>query len=133
MKRHEQDQLLNEILAGEEVSDFRRASLDQTLDAMRRGQRRRQAGRIGAATVLVLMIAGGAMFSRLRNEPARPAVGVVSNVGNPPPPSESRPPVEMINDDELFALFPDRPMALIGPPGKQQLVFLDTKGGAGDL
>ena len=29
MKRHEQDRLLKEILAGEEMSEFRRASLDQ--------------------------------------------------------------------------------------------------------
>ena len=30
-----------------------------------------------------------------------------------------------INDDELFALFAGRSMALIGKPGEQQLVFLD--------
>jgi hypothetical protein len=33
--------------------------------------------------------------------------------------------VKLINDDELLALFPDRPVALIGKPGQQQLVFLD--------
>jgi hypothetical protein len=34
-------------------------------------------------------------------------------------------PVKLITDDELLALFPDRPVALIGKPGQQQLVFLD--------
>lgn len=35
--------------------------------------------------------------------------------------------IRFINDEELFALFPDRPMALIGEPGQQQLVFLDNR------
>ena len=33
--------------------------------------------------------------------------------------------VKIITDEELFALFPNRAMALIGPPGRQQLIFLD--------
>jgi hypothetical protein len=33
--------------------------------------------------------------------------------------------VEYITADQLFALFPNRPMALIGKPGHQQLIFLD--------
>jgi hypothetical protein len=32
---------------------------------------------------------------------------------------------EIITDEELFALFPNRALALIGSPGHQQLVFLD--------
>jgi len=37
------------------------------------------------------------------------------------------PAVQFINDDELLALFPNRPVALIGEPGKQRLVFLDRQ------
>ena len=33
-------------------------------------------------------------------------------------------PVKIISDEELFALFPNRPLALVGKPGHQQLVFL---------
>jgi hypothetical protein len=33
--------------------------------------------------------------------------------------------VRVISDEELFALFPGRSLALVGPPGHQQLVFLD--------
>jgi len=33
--------------------------------------------------------------------------------------------VKRISDEDLFSLFPDRSMALIGQPGHQQLVFLD--------
>jgi hypothetical protein len=42
----------------------------------------------------------------------------------PAAPSETSD-VKIISDDELFALFPGRSMALIGTPGQQQLVFLD--------
>ncbi|HHY86181.1 MAG TPA: hypothetical protein GYA07_11730 [Verrucomicrobia bacterium] len=35
--------------------------------------------------------------------------------------------MQFINDDELLALFPNRPVALIGEPGKQRLVFLDRQ------
>ena len=42
MKRSEQDQLLKEILAGDDLSDFRQASLEQGLVAIRRQSRRRR-------------------------------------------------------------------------------------------
>jgi len=38
---------------------------------------------------------------------------------------EKEPRVKFISADELLALFPNRPVALIGKPGSQQLVFLD--------
>ena len=33
--------------------------------------------------------------------------------------------VEYITADQLFALFPNRQIALVGKPGHQQLIFLD--------
>ncbi len=33
--------------------------------------------------------------------------------------------LEIITDEELFSLFPNRPLALVGKPGHQQLIFLD--------
>jgi hypothetical protein len=33
--------------------------------------------------------------------------------------------VKIITDEELFSLFPNRSMVLVGQPGHQQLVFLD--------
>ena len=35
--------------------------------------------------------------------------------------------IKLITDEELFALFPGRSVALIGKPGHQQLVFLNTQ------
>jgi hypothetical protein len=42
--------------------------------------------------------------------------------------TENRPAatVKRISDEELLALFPGRSLALIGPPGHQELVFLDA-------
>lgn len=42
----------------------------------------------------------------------------------PTPPADGRD-AKFITDEELFALFPNRPLALVGKPGQQQLVFLD--------
>jgi hypothetical protein len=41
------------------------------------------------------------------------------------PAAEAAAPIKVISDEDLLALFPDRSMALLGPPGQQQLVFLD--------
>jgi hypothetical protein len=35
--------------------------------------------------------------------------------------------IKLITDEELFALFPGRSVALIGKPGHQQLVFLNNQ------
>ena len=35
--------------------------------------------------------------------------------------------VEYITTEQLFALFPNRAMALVGKPGHQQLIFLDGR------
>jgi hypothetical protein len=41
-------------------------------------------------------------------------------------PDQPRPStVEFISDEELLSLFPNQPLALVGPEGRQQLVFLD--------
>jgi hypothetical protein len=43
----------------------------------------------------------------------------------PPPPVAESGKVKYITQSELFALFPNRPIALIGPPGHQQFLLLD--------
>ena|SRR5436190_16569489 len=140
MKRDEQDRLLNEIISGEELKEFRRASLDHGLAAVQRRNHRRRTIRTGAMLIAPALVALALFFSRRQNaldrtDPVRSA-NVIPDSGNPPPhvggyastpPSEAEP-IKVINDDELLALFPDRSLALLGPPGKQQLVFLDKAG-----
>jgi hypothetical protein len=128
MKRHERDQLLNEILGSDEVSGFRQASLEQGLAAFRKARSRRRTLRTGALVVLPALLAAAVLIhqrptssvSSVRSAPVARQIATTS-------PATSS--VKFITDEELFALFPDRSLALIGPPGHQQLVFLDQGGG----
>ena len=124
MTPHEQDQLLKELLTGEEISDFRRASLEQGVALIRLQRKRRQIAQCAA------MVCGGLLLLSLfisqlpKSSRSRPATSQAQQAV-PPVPAAANPEIKWINDDELFALFADRPMALIGKPGEQQLVFLD--------
>jgi hypothetical protein len=120
MKRQEHDPLLNEILAGEEISDFRKTSLAQAQAAVRSRVCRRRAMKTGALVIVPVL---AAIVFALRqvprsevriSEPAHVATQAAAQPGS----------VRVISDTELFALFPNQEMALIGPPGHQKLVFL---------
>jgi 4-amino-4-deoxy-L-arabinose transferase-like glycosyltransferase len=122
---HDPDPLLKELLAGDELASFRQTSLEQGLNALRRQQRRRRAGRGGALLLLPLLFAFAVLWHRSPATSNRqiastnPMTAVI-----PTPPAVGRDP-KFITDEELFALFPNRPLALVGKPGRQQLVFLD--------
>jgi len=125
MKHPEHDRLLNEIVTGEELADFREASLQRGLTAIRQQRRRQRFVRLRALAVVPLLAALGIVFSRSPKPPLRK---IAASNASPVAVSSAQPrtaPVKFINDDELLALFPDRPVALIGKPGQQQLVFLD--------
>jgi hypothetical protein len=69
--------------------------------------------------LLTLLLAVAAFYPRvqpIQQAPARPAMSVASVAASK---------VEFINAEQLFALFPNRPMALVGKPGHQQVIFLD--------
>ena len=127
MKRPDQDPLLKGILEDEKLDRFRRDSLDRALVAMRSARRTRQTARMGmlgalpALVILLFITPKPVQKTTLASRPA--------NVRQNTPPASAQvkePTVKLISDDELFALFPDRPVALIGKPGHQQLVLLDT-------
>ena len=122
MKHQEQDHLLNELLTGEAVSDFRQASLARVQSAIRSRKQRRRAAKIAALAMLPVLAAVGFVISHSSHTSVkpmeRPAPTVVQNGSIPPS-------VRVISDEELFALFPGRQMALVGPPGHQKLIFLD--------
>ncbi len=126
MKTPDPNPLLKEILGGEELSEFRQAALEHGLAAMRRQQRHRRGRRLGALLLLPLLVVF-AMFLRrgpvdaprqlaATNSPRSAAATVTTDSRDP----------RLISDEELFALFPNRPLALVGQPGRQQLVFLDA-------
>lgn len=125
MKTPESDRLLKEILAGEELADFRQASLEHGLASLRRQRQRQRAAQVCVLAVLALGCGAAIVFSRSRDlgtrqlawSNATPAMSASLRVRTPE--------VRYISDDELLALFPDRVVALIGKPGQQRLVFLD--------
>ena len=131
MKRHEEDPLLKELLGGEELSAFRRGSLERGLDAVRQARRQREAFRIGAMAAGPLLLAASLFLYQSRNRPAEPAAVIASRAPAAASPLAEPAPIRYIGDDELFALFPGRSMALIGAPGHQELVFLDHPAGTG--
>lgn len=112
MKFSENDRLLRDILADENVERLREASLARMLEVTRR-RRRRRTWMSGAAASLAIMTT---LLVMLRRETSAPIV-------EPPEPIGGR--VKIINDEQLLALFPDRSVALIGRPGDQRLLFLD--------
>jgi hypothetical protein len=131
MKRDDQDKLLHETLTGEEVSDFRKASLAGGLAAVRRRRRFRRATQAAALAALTLLVALGITHQRKQEKLSREVASLKPNSATPPvspAPSDETAKVKIISDEELFALFPGRAMALVGKPGEQQLVFVD--GGA---
>ncbi|HSU56854.1 MAG TPA: hypothetical protein VLT36_22535 [Candidatus Dormibacteraeota bacterium] len=117
MNKNETDRLLDALLAGDELDVFRRASLEESLALVRGRNVRRQRIR-RAALVAVLFLALAILLKDL--VPGKPT-GSTRLVKRP----VSKEEVEIISDEQLFALFPNRPLALVGKPGQQQLVFLD--------
>jgi hypothetical protein len=148
MKSPDENPLLQEVLVDEKLSEFRRASLNHALAEMRRARQRRRIARIAALAILPLTMLALVWFksssTSVEPRPTSPELGVyaaspsaLKNSSEPVPDlasevtvkrAEARTPpaVETITDEELFALFPNRALALIGPPGQQQLVFLDV-------
>jgi len=116
---------LREILAGEEIGDFRERSLARGLKMVRRKRRGRRLARVGAGllgvatlclTLLGILAERAGMYSAMHVEKA----AVVEST------KSAEPGVKIINEEELFALFPNRPIALIGKPGEERIYFLDT-------
>jgi hypothetical protein len=128
MKRDEQDELLNELLSGEEVSDFRKASLESGLAAIRRGRRQRRAMRMGGISLLAVVAVLGIVAHWRSGRTVQQMVSVKAVAPAVSAPQAETGRVEIITDEQLFADYPGRAMALIGKPGKQRLVFLDGGG-----
>jgi hypothetical protein len=117
MNKNETDRLLDAMLAGDELDAFRRASLEESL-ALVRGRNVRLQRIRRAAIAAVLFLAFAILLKDLVPGKHTGSTRVVKR-------PVSKEEVEIISDEQLFALFPNRPLALVGKPGQQQLVFLD--------
>jgi len=127
MNRSDQEKLLKEILPSEDMADFQKASLACGLAGLRRERRRRHVVRTGSvAAVLICLFVGILLQSgktvRTAQSPALRAAPDVS-------PQLASGHVDFITDDQLLALFTNQPVALVGKPGDQRLVFLSASEG----
>ena len=123
MNSPEHEKLWREILDSGEAADFRGASLARGLAFLRRRRLRRRL----AETSLLAALLAAAVFGPARHRISVPPAAKLA-LGASSRAEMSR--VEVISDEQLFALFPHRALALIGPRGHQELVFLD-QGAAG--
>jgi hypothetical protein len=119
MTDQDKNQLLDSLLGDDELNQIRQASLVRGLKEMRGRRRRALAARVSVMALPVLLLAVMVFYPRLQppHQATVPATMAFSTR------AESK--VEYITADQLFALFPNRPMALVGKPGHQQLIFLD--------
>jgi len=125
MTDQDKNQLLEAIFGDDELAQVRHASLLRGLQEMRRRRHRAVAARVSIMALSALLPALIVFYPRLhpRLETPTPAPMALASK------AESK--VEYITAEQLFALFPNRPMALVGKPGQQQLIFLDDQPRAG--
>ena len=119
------------LLAGEALEDCRRASLEAGLALIRRRRRVRRVRRWCVAALLPLALGAGIFWSRPGRPGAKPVLIVQSRAPAVSRQAAGGGSVQIIDDEQLFALFPGRPLALVGQPGHQRLIFLDQAGREG--
>ena len=126
MNRSEQNRLAREILQTDELADLRHSSLDEGLKALRGRNQQRRAVQLGACAAAPFLLALAVLVWRSTNfwsgQNLHPRT--VASVPTAKPVGHG--PIKFINDDELLSLLTNRPVALIGKPGHQALVFLDA-------
>lgn len=127
MNDRDQDRLLGEILAGDELAEFRQSTLERGLVSLRQRQRRRRAVRLGTLASLPVLLAVGFLCHQISERDNGQIALSDPSIKEDAPPKPVATAVRFITDEELFALFPDRAMALVGKPGRQQLIFFDTQ------
>jgi hypothetical protein len=121
MKPSEHEKLLRGILSEEDSGNFQQISLASGLTCLRRQRRRRYLVRAGASVALVCLVTLELVNWHL---PAH-RDGSNPRLSSTPQAAPVASQVKFISDEELLALFPGRPVALIGKSGQQRLVFLD--------
>jgi hypothetical protein len=133
MKPDPNHRLLDELLSDDPLDQLRAATLEQGLLLVRRRRRIRRVARTSAwiGMLVAIAIAVPALF---RSQPASDqatqttdseGVIIAHAAVELPVESDTDTGVRFLTDEQLLAMFPGRPVALIGPAGDQRLVFLD--------
>ena len=128
MNMHPHDPLLDDLLSDGIDGAAESVSLETLLSDARRVRRQRRLIRYGLGPLLaVLVLAQIALFLNHSRRLTTASQSTDASNSLPQSPPAAPAPIRTISDDELFALFPDRQLALIGPPGDQRLLFVDGR------
>jgi hypothetical protein len=119
----DREALLDELLSESAPTGFREAMLRHSLAEHRLGVAIRRRRRQYVVTGVVAILAVTSAWVGLRHDPRERARGTLATIQ--PPVVAETPHVRLISDRELLDLFPQRPVGLVGVPGRQELVFLD--------
>lgn len=125
MKRNsEREELLADVLVEDEP--LRAATLKAGLDEMRRLGKRRHAMRTGSVVGMSVIVLATLVWANRFVLSGRKAMDPSSPVSHAEEviPGTS---IHVVNDEQLLDLFRDRPVALVGSPGNQQLLLLDER------
>jgi hypothetical protein len=118
-KSNDCEELLRDVLAEDEL---RQATLQRALVEMGRVRRRRRSYRRAVVCIpligLILISTGRNLLEEKKPIPAEPRTARAEQKV----PGTS---IRIIDDEQLLELFSGRPVALVGPPGHQQLVLFD--------
>ncbi|MGB0582645.1 MAG: hypothetical protein ACPGVU_23410 [Limisphaerales bacterium] len=120
--------LWNALVEDAADPEVRERMFRQTM-TVARGRRRRRVGMLVAGFLLPL---ASFLFFLTSKEPLSVKQTTVlpqteSRVASVDPPPKLAPKPDIISDEELFAMFPDHALALVGKPGEQQLVILGKR------
>jgi len=118
-------ELLKEVISDGGATDLRASSLDHALAAVRRQRRMRvvRGASLGAGcVVLVALLWREHADKPLAANNPQPLTAVQATVETVPGTK-----IRLVSDEELLAMFPDRPVALVGPPNDRRFVFLDEQ------
>ena len=135
MKNIDQDNWVKNILADDAIDAVRRDSLSAGLGALRARKRRRAVVATMTAALPALAIAAYILAPGLRefiaSKPATTTHAAFQSLATvkiyPAPSASQAPAVTPISDDDLLALFNDKHVNIVGQPGHQQLVFVNTQ------
>jgi hypothetical protein len=122
MNPEEKERLLQDVFDESELAEFRRQTVAHSLSRLRARRLRKRLAGAGA----ILCVGAAMMFLVSHHQAATPPAPMLAAVSQST--ARQRPPaVQYVNDEQLLALFPHRPVALIGAAPHQRLIFLDEQ------
>lgn len=124
--RNKEKELIHELLRESASEEFRADTLERTLTYARGRRHSREVLRTVRRSAAVLLLAAGLFFIFHRAPVVDTQNRLEAAVDPPAKPSTIKGTnIQILSDEELFALFPNRPLAMIKSSDEPRFVFLD--------